>query len=406
LRILHVIGSMNPISGGPCQGVRNLNTIFSLQNIYREVLSMDDPGSLFLGSDTFQIHALGPGKGPWQYSEKLMPWLIENIKHFDIIIVNGIWLYHEYAVLKAIRVLKRKENKLKNSVNKLPKVFLMPHGMLDPYFQKTPDRKIKAFRNWIYWNLIERKNIQEANGLLFTCEEELQLARKSFRLYKPKKEINVGYGIDEPPAFRKEMQIAFNEKCPGLKDSPYILFLGRIHSKKGVLTLLVAYIELFKLNKEKKKYNLPQLVIAGPGIESSYGKKIAQLILETPEVQSSVLFPGMLAGDAKWGALYGCDCFILPSHQENFGIAVVEALACRKPVLISNQINIWREIISKDGGFVREDTLQGTKELLDRWLPLSYQKKLKMAENARNVYEEHFSIYPAGIKFIKEIEEN
>lgn len=397
---------MNPEMGGPCQGVRNLNSVLTAKNIYREVVSMDDPKSIFLGSDAFQIHAMGPGKGAWRFSRKLIPWLLENLLRFDIIIVNGIWQYQEYAVLKAIKILKRRRRTSDILLNKMPKVFLMPHGMLDPYFQKASDRRLKALRNIIYWNLIEKNNIKEANGLLFTCEEELKLARKSFKFYNPKKEINVGYGVEEPPPYNQNMQISFLKRCDELKEQPYILYLGRIHPKKGVLMLVSVYINLFMLNKLDKKYILPRLVIAGPGIETSYGKKVLRIISKFPEVRSSIVFPGMLMGEAKWGAIYGCETFILPSHQENFGIAVVEALACGKPVLISKQINIWKEIIENKGGIVKADDLQGTKELLECWFDLSPKVKSIMGMNARNVYQQHFAIYPSTIKFIREIEEN
>src|SRR5688500_9889114 len=136
MKILHVIGSMNPVSGGPCQGIRNLNTALEEKKIHNEVVSMDDPQSSFLGLDSFVIHALGPGKSAWQYNPKLLPWLIENLNQFDIVIVNGIWLYHVFAASKALRILKRKKNQ--NDSNKTPRLFIMPHGMLDPYFQKAP----------------------------------------------------------------------------------------------------------------------------------------------------------------------------------------------------------------------------------------------------------------------------
>ena len=68
------------------------------------------------------------------------------------------------------------------------------------------------------------------------------------------------------------------------------------------------------------------------------------------------------------GAFRQADAFILPSHQENFGIAVAEAMACKVPVLISNQVNIWREIQLANGGFIDADTVDGTERLLERWL--------------------------------------
>ena len=90
---------------------------------------------------------------------------------------------------------------------------------------------------------------------------------------------------------------------------------------------------------------------------------------------NTVFWPGMLGGDAKWGAIYHSEALVLFSHQENFGIAVVEALACEKPVLISNQINIWREIESDGAGLVGDDTPEGAENVLRRWAGLSIEEQ-------------------------------
>jgi glycosyltransferase involved in cell wall biosynthesis len=191
--------------------------------------------------------------------------------------------------------------------------------MLDPYFQKAPERRLKAIRNQIYWKLIEQKLINRADGLLFTCEAELLLARETFTPYHPKRELNVGYGIQEPPAFTPAMRDAFLNKCPEIADKSYILFLSRVHEKKGADLLIKAYSSIRNSSSSK-------LIIAGPGMETDYGKSLIQIVKED-HLEHSVHFTGMLSGDAKWGAFYGCETFVLPSHQENFGIAVVEALA-------------------------------------------------------------------------------
>ncbi|WP_239692104.1 glycosyltransferase [Hymenobacter coccineus] len=103
----------------------------------------------------------------------------------------------------------------------------------------------------------------------------------------------------------------------------------------------------------------------------------------------------MLTGAAKWGAFYGAAAFVLPSHQENFGIAVVEALACGKPVLISNQINIWREIEAAGAGFVADDTPAGTRSLLARWAQLPPEEQEAMSQRARASFERYFAVGPA-----------
>jgi glycosyltransferase involved in cell wall biosynthesis len=377
---------MNPNNGGPCQGIRNSIPALEELGIYNEVVCLDAPDAAFLKKDFFKISAIGPGKGPWFYSADIVPWLINNLENFDIVIIHGLWLYHGYAVYKAVS-----QYRIKHPGTRLPKVYVMPHGMLDPYFQQAKGRKLKALRNWIYWKLIESKVINNSDGIFFTCEEELQLARKSFKPYNPPAELNIGYGITEPPACVNEMAEAFKERCSQLNGRSYFLFLSRIHEKKGVDLLIKAYLIC-----KKTQPQMPALVIAGPGIDSSYGRYIKQLAAS----DDNIFFPGMLNGMAKWGAFYGCDAFVLPSHQENFGIAVVEALACKKPVLISNQVNIWREIDKGGGGIIAEDTVEGTSEMLLSWMRLSGDNKMKMSLQARLTFEEQFSIDKAAKKLL------
>lgn len=390
MKVLRVIASMNPMSGGPCQGIRNAIPELEKLGIQTEVVCLDSPNEAFLGKDSFKVTALGPTKTPWQYSDKLYPWLLENLQKFEVVIVHGLWLYHGHAVRKAI-------DKLKKNKQSKPRFYVMPHGMLDPYFQKNEARKLKALRNIVYWKLIEKKIINNADGVLFTCQAELLLARNTFQPYHPKKELNVGYGIQSPPKFETIMEQAFTEKCVGLNRN-FILFLSRIHEKKGVDNLIEAYESILKSNSNKG-INTPQLVIAGPGINTDFGEKIRTKVQNNSELKANILFPGMLSGDSKWGAFYLCDAFILPSHQENFGIAVVEALACAKPVLISNQVNIFKEIESGNAGFVAADNLEGTTEILSKWLSSSIDEKLRMNDNAMHTFVQYFTIQSAALSF-------
>lgn len=424
MKILRVIASMEPSSGGPCQGIRNSVPELEKLGVQNEVVCLDEPNAAFLGKDEFLIHALGSAKGPWSYSKALVPWLINNFSRFDVVLVHGLWLYPSFAVRKAINLYKNKQQGISKQIGtKVPQFFVMPHGMLDPYFQKAPGRKLKALRNQIYWKFIESKVVNEANGVLFTCEGELQLARVPFQPYLPKKEVNVGYGIPKPPDYTALMQKAFLEKCPELKNRPYILFLSRIHEKKGIDILIKAYsrvlsekaiskpeltgIDITNSNYEEEDLEnrqLPVLVIAGPGLETAYGEKMRELATDlTGEDNIRVVFTGMLTGDAKWGAFYGCEAFILPSHQENFGIAVVEALACNKPVLISNQVNIWQEIQTAGGGLIANDTAEGTVKLLKLWQILSEEEKQVMSSKAKDCYENFFAIKPHALRLLKAV---
>jgi len=381
---------MDPALGGPCQGIRNNIPALKKLGVHNEVVSLDDPSAPFISRDPFQTHALGPAEGPWSYGSRLIPWLLDNLSRFDVVVVNGLWRYYSQAAGKAVRKYKTSSP----SQRELPKLFVMPHGMLDPYFQRAPDRRLKAIRNWIYWKLIEQKLINHADGVLFTCEAELLLAREPFRPYHPKRELNVGFGIEEPPPFAPLMREAFLKTCPELRDQPFILFLSRIHGKKGVDLLLNAYASVFGKDS-------PKLVIAGPGLDTSYGQGLKQIVSSNEKIKNSVFFPGMLSGDAKWGAFYGSQAFVLPSHQENFGIAVVEALACSKPVLISNQVNIWREIKAEGAGIVASNTEQGTRELLERWNHLNDYERQEMGAMARLSFEKLYAIGPAASRLLE-----
>ena len=232
---------MDPVSGGPAQGIRTLNKAMTEMGITREVVCLDSPDSSYLGSDDFIINAIGPPQGAWNYSHYLAKWLTINIQRFDVVIINGLWLYPSYATWKVINRFKKM-----SPGKKLPRILVMAHGMLDPYFQRAKERRLKAIRNWFYWKLIENKVVNDADGLLFTCETELLLARETFTPYHPKKEYNVGYGLAASPDFHPGMTVAFKELCPGLNGSPFLLFLSRIHSKKGIDLLIHAYIKLHK----------------------------------------------------------------------------------------------------------------------------------------------------------------
>ena len=370
---------MNPENGGPCQGIRNSIPALKKIDVHNEVVCFDSPDASFLGKDDFTIHAIGPAKGPYAYCPALKPWLADNLHRFDAVIIHGLWQYNGYGAYSAWKKFKRS-----NAV--APKLYVMPHGMLDPYFQIAKERRVKAIRNYMFWKLFENTIVNKSTGVLFTCQEELLLARQPFRPYKPNLELNIGYGIPSPPEFNEAMRTAFQEKCSGVIGKPYMLFLSRIHHKKGVDLLIKAYLKL------KDTHNLPALVIAGP-IDNAYGQEMKQLA----SASKDIIFPGMLTGNAKWGAFYGSEAFILPSHQENFGIAVVEAMASTKPVIISSQVNIWREIKDGNAGIVIDDTEEGVLNGLQQWMALINNAKQDMGVNAYNTFKKHFSVEQAAV---------
>lgn len=450
MHLLHVLASLDPRAGGISQAVRSLVPELTRLGIESEAVTCDEWDAKWIKDDGIAAHPLGPGRYGYAYTPALELWLNRNVERFDVVIVHGLWLWPSIAATRALARLHKDASRAR-----VPKLFVMPHGMLDPYFQKDPSRRVKAIRNWVYWRLLEHRTIASADALLFTCEEEKLLAAQPFRPYQPRSTAVVGLGISAPPSFHPSMQEAFRAKCPGLGDRPYLLFLSRIHPKKGVDLLIKAYARFAAGGSERSAIRhqtseeidsargLPALVIAGPGWETDYGREMKQLIEQaneqlrmasvapsrlehgpgagldprteptvtnssfpTPHSKLSPASPAdchlppansacvhavdMLTGDAKWGAFYGCDAFILPSHQENFGIAVVEALACNKPVLISDKVNIWREIVDAGAGAVAPDTEEGALELLRGF------RKSFDPDAPRRCFEKHFEIAAAA----------
>lgn len=405
MKVLHAIDKMDPKRGGVCQAVRTITSGLQEMGIVNEVVCLDAPTEDFIFNEDFTVHALGPSNNYWSFSRKLIPWLLENLCDFDAVIVHGLWQYPTYAFNR----VKKQLGKKILFKEKIPKLYIMPHGMLDPYFQTASGRKLKAIRNTIYWELLEKKSVNNADGILFTCETECILARVPFKPYHPRRELVVGLGVKVPPSFSAAMKTAFLLQCNDMKDQSYLLFLSRIHEKKGVDLLLEAYKKVKMTEGPSEKSNgirnifpgLPKLVIAGPGLESEYGKKMQQIVENNPLLKENIVFPGMLSGNAKWGAFYGCEAFLLPSHQENFGIAVVEAMACGKPVLTTNKVNIWREIETAGAGLISADTYNGFYNILKSWSGLEESKKKEIGTKGIQCFEENFAVDSASKRLAK-----
>jgi glycosyltransferase involved in cell wall biosynthesis len=113
-------------------------------------------------------------------------------------------------------------------------------------------------------------------------------------------------------------------------------------------------------------------------------------------IADRISWPGMLTGDLKWGAFHAAELFCLPSHQENFGIAVAEALACGLPVAIAEPVNISAEVAEAGAGLVHADTAAGTTAALQQWLAFDGAGRRAMGERGRALFEQRFEIKAAA----------
>jgi glycosyltransferase involved in cell wall biosynthesis len=253
--------------------------------------------------------------------------------------------------------------------------------MLDPWFKKQ--YPLKHAKKWMYWPWADYRVLRDAQAVLFTCEEERVLARQSFWLYRCN-EVVVNYGTANPAGDPHEEKAEFLSRFPDLQGKKLALFVGRIHPKKGCDLLIAAFAGVLAQHPEW------HLVIAGPD-QVGLQEKLMQAARRLG-VSSRITWTGLIAGSMKWGALQAAELFVLPSHQENFGIVVAEALAAGVPALISNKVNIWREIEADRAGLVAEDTLAGLSELFRSYLNLPQDEKLAMRHRARQCFEQRFEI--------------
>lgn len=365
MRILHVMRSFDPAGGGPIEAVRRLAHAYREAGHEAEVVTLDRPDAAYLNDAPLPVHALGPGMGKYGYSAKLLPWLRANLARFDGVVVNGLWQYHGLAAWRACK-------------GRVPYA-VFTHGMLDPWFKRT--YPLKHVKKWPYWALVEYRLLRDATRVLFTSEAEQQLAEESFWLHKWRGEV-VPYGTPGPQGDADKLKAAFYAACPALKGQRFLVFLGRIHPKKGCDLLVEAFARIAGDVPEL------QLLVAGPD-QTGWAKELRAKAAKLG-VADRVHWPGMLTGDSKWGALYASEAFILPSHQENFGISVAEALACGRAVLISDKINIYAEIEMDGAALVEEDTLAGTERLLRRWIELSADERARMGAAARRCFEARY----------------
>lgn len=374
MRILHVIRSLDPSLGGVVECVR----IFSQADIQSGwevgIATLDADDSPWLDSYAAHIHPLGAGKGVYGYAPGALEQLGQVAADYDILVVEGLWQYPSWLVHAVCGTKK-------------PYV-VYPHGMLDPWFNKGAI--LKNLKKTLYWRIIENRVLRDAKAVIFTAEEERRAAAKSFRPYQVTPAV-LPLGIPPPPSERIDIdrQIsAWNHLRPVSLKNPYALFLGRIHPKKGIDILIRAM--------GKAVFKDWDLVVAGPGSEATI-KELRQLAVEEG-ISSRVHWVGMLQGDAKWGAFRSADVFCLPSHQENFGIAVVESLSVGTPVLISRRVNIWKEVIENGGGFGSEDRVDGYAEILERWFAQPRDIRKAQREKAQACFMDRFEISSSAAK--------
>jgi glycosyltransferase involved in cell wall biosynthesis len=371
---------VNPATGGPAEGLRQLCHIYHIGGHQVDVTSLDSPETIAKYNFPATVHALGPGWGIYGYSSLAAKWFKQNLHNYDVVFINCIWQYNTLAAYRAL------------AGSDTPYA-VFTHGMLDPYFKKS--FPLKHIKKSIYWHLFLQRILRNATSVLFTCEEEKILARESFSRYKVHETV-VSYGTFPPNCDLGAAAAEFLEKWPEVRGKRVAISIGRIHPKKGIDILIEAFAQT--LAKDPAWH----LVVAGP--DQTGLRKDLEMLAERLGISDRITWTGMVKGNLKWGAFAISEVFVLPSHQENFGIVVAEALAAGLPVILSDKVNIWREIVNDWAGLVCEDTLESTKAALTRWSTLTPEDIAAVRQRSRKCFDELFNYEVTSRKALEIVE--
>src|ERR1035437_2598930 len=358
MRCLHVMPGIDPQLGGISATVPKLGEAICAASSYDVGLLAFCSTAERDGSERNRRVELVRVPWPSTFWEVMVGGrLKEIVSGCDVVHLHGLWTFYGWAAL--------------HTAEKQKKVSLVAaHGMLD--------RWALANRRWkksIYSLLVERRNLQRATCLHALTTTEAQ----DYRRYGLKAPIAIiPNGVQVPETIDPEI---FHAAFPHLRGRRIVLFLGRLHYKKGLDLLCRAWV------KVHSGFPDAHLVIAGPDSENTRAR-IGRMVAECG-LGSSVTFTGMLSGSSKWAALAAATVFVLPSYSEGFSVAVLEALAVGVPVVITRQCN-FPEVTQYRCGWVTEAAAESVGSALAECLSISEAARCDLSTNARGLIERRY----------------
>jgi len=284
------------------------------------------------------------GTTGWHFSYPLLKALKTELRHYNLVYILSIWNF-----TSAITAYYCKQYNIPYVIS--------PRGQL--YDQVT---STKSWKKVPYYKLIASKIIKNAVAIHYTSDDEYLNVHKRLGLNNEAIVIPNGIVLDEYKVLPKKGE--FIKLYPHLKNKQILLYLGRLSWKKGIDLLIKSLPEILNNNKNV------HLLIAGND-ENNYKYELIEIIkslnLKYCEVSSdplvdkigidvSITFTGYLDNSDKKKAMIDSKLFLLSSHSENFGMTVIEAMACKLPVLISKNVGIADKIVEYDAGVVIENS--------------------------------------------------
>lgn len=311
-RLLHVLPTLDIRSGGPLRLVIDLAERSRRFGLESEVVGT---GNYHLPDCTLapaRIHwCPGALLGTYSYSPELRDWLRRNLGRFEGVLIHGAW---SFAALASARECQRQ---------RVPYA-VFPHGMLEAWAVNGQGRW-KSWKKHLYWRTWEHRIYEAARCVFFATRREQQRSQAVFPL-PPHQLVLPVYGIesDMPPAPEPE-----NSALARPRAERWVLSLGRVHPKKNIDLLIQAW----SLARPADPW---RLLIVGPA-EPHYRSVLEQLVRRR-RLEGQVRFVGLVSGTDKAYLFQQSEWFLLPSKQENFGVAVLEAIAHHCPVVLSDQV--------------------------------------------------------------------
>lgn len=340
MRVLHVIPSLALATGGPARALAALASAQAKVGADVAVLTTLRPGEELPSFATacppgMRVAAVGPCYGPLRWRPGLSAAVRRAVADSDVVHVHALFEDIQHCAALWARRLGRP-------------YIMRPAGMLDPWSMAQSSARKRVYMAWRLSKMLRR-----ASAVHFTAEGE-RIAATRWTAGLPA--IVEPNGIDFAEFDRlppKDMIVGAGDAGPGGR----LVFMSRVHHKKG-LDLLIAAMARMR--------NKASLTIIGPG-EPQY---VAELERQAADagVRERIEFRGPVYGEDRLRLLQDADLFVLPSRQENFGVAIVEALAVGTPVVISKAVNIWEEIVGANVGVAVDLDPRVLAETIDAWL--------------------------------------
>ncbi|MEO8377299.1 MAG: glycosyltransferase [Candidatus Sumerlaeota bacterium] len=377
MRVLHVTSNLDPMSGGPARALVGLVMAQQRAGIDCEVFStwqgtLDRTFFKTLRCAKIPIGLVGPCRRPLKWHPDLSSSLEQAIQNVDVVHIHALWEEVQHRAANLSRKLF------------IPYIF-RTCGMLDPW--SLAQRKLGKE---VYIEVRLREDIDGAAALHFTSEEESLLAESLAFTAAP---LVIQNGIDMAEFAQMPARGLFRESVPEIAGREIILSLSRIHPKKGFDLLIPALA--------KAKLQNAVLVIAGADDVNYMPELLA--IIEREGMKDQIVFTGSLNSRRRLEALADADLFVLPSYQENFGIAVVEAAAAGVPCIISSNVNICGEIERAGAGEVVRLDPHDIAEKLQSWMS-DPQRRIDAGMRGRAFVMDHFDWEPIAIRWRSEYE--